>query len=312
MISLIDSPSIFRGHKSTSMDTVSSHHFDIQALPKIPIPGRVLLTTPEHFRVAYVINPHMEGNIGTVDRDLARQQWNALKEAYSSIGIEVEVIQGAEGMPDMVFCANQSLPYRTPGGMQGVLLSRMNAPQRKDEVPFYETFFRGKDYEIHHLDDDLPGDFEGMGDAIWHPGRYLLWGGYGYRTDRGVYDRLSEELGIPVLTLQLTDPEFYHLDTCFCPLDEDTVLIYPDAFQPEGLELVHAHFGRILEAPDDEARGLFACNAHCPDGKHVIIQTGCIVTNRLLKDAGFDIIEVDTSEYLKSGGSVFCMKLMFW
>ena len=40
--------------------------------PAMPRPTRVLMTTPDHFRVAYVINPHMEGNLGTVDRDRAR------------------------------------------------------------------------------------------------------------------------------------------------------------------------------------------------------------------------------------------------
>ncbi|MCH8031512.1 MAG: hypothetical protein IIB09_06825, partial [Bacteroidetes bacterium] len=95
-------------------------------------------------------------------------------------------------------------------------------------------------------------------------------------------------------------------------LDETTVLIYPDAFRPEGLELIHAHFDRVLEAPAGEARELFACNAHSPDGKNVIIQRGCTETNHQLSEAGYEVIEVDTDEFLKSGGSVFCMKLMFW
>lgn len=294
------------------METVSPSHFDIASLPGIPLAGRVLMTTPAHFKVEYVINPHMEGNIGAVDKERAQIQWEALRDTYKSLGVEVAVVNGAAGLPDMVFCANQTLPYRTPGGNTGVVLSRMHAPQRQGEVDFYEQFFEAEGYEILRLDGDIVSDFEGMGDAIWHPGRYLLWGGFGYRTDRKVYERLTERLGIPTIPLEMTDPEFYHLDTCFCPLNETTVLIYPGAFQPEGIELIRAHFETILEAPEDEARHLFACNAHSPDGKHVIIQQGCTETNQLLRTAGFDVIEVDTSEYLKSGGSVFCMKLMFW
>ena len=284
----------------------------IDALPAVPRPGRVLLTTPDHFEVAYVINPHMDGNVGTVDPALARRQWDALREAYEGLGVEVSVVEGAEGQPDMVFCANQSLPYVTPGGERGVVLSRMHAPQRAGEVPHYQRFFQEEGYETHHLDADLPGDFEGMGDAIWHPSRYLLWGGYGYRTDREVYERLSRALGFPVIALSLTDPDFYHLDTCFCPLDEETVLIYPGAFDEAGIDAIKAHFPRILEAPEDEARSLFACNAHSPDGEHVLIQAGATRTNDLLRAAGYTVVELDTSEFLKSGGSVFCMKLMFW
>lgn len=270
------------------------------------------MTTPTHFRVAYVINPHMEGNIGEVDRPRAQRQWEALKDAYQAIGFEVTVVDGAEGLPDMVFCANQTLPFRTPGGDLGVVMSRMHAPQRKDEVAHYATFFETQGYEVRNLDIDIPGDFEGMGDAIWHPGRYLLWAGYGFRTDKSVYNRLTGDLGIPVLPLHLSDPDFYHLDTCFCPLDENSVLIYPDAFDSEGLDLIRSHFERVLEAPEHEARNLFACNAHSPDGKNVIIQRGCVETNRILQDADYRVMEVDTDEFLKSGGSVFCMKLMYW
>ncbi len=285
---------------------------DVSALPAIPRPGRVLLTSPDHFEVAYVINPHMAGNVGDVDAGRARRQWDALKAAYEGLGIETTVVAGAPDQPDMVFCANQTLPYHTPGDELGVVLSRMHAPQRKDEVPHYGRFFESIGYEVRGLDEDLPGDFEGMGDAIWHPGRYLLWGGYGYRTDRQVYTRLSDALGFPVLTLSLTDPDFYHLDTCFCPLDEETVLIYPGAFDDDGLATIKAHFRRVIQAPEREARELFACNAHSPDGQHVLIQRGCTDTNALLQAGGYQVIELDTDEYLKSGGSVFCMKLMYW
>ena len=292
--------------------TDAARSFEVSALPAIPRPGRVLLTTPDHYEVAYVINPHMEGNVGDVDPGRARHQWDGLRAAYERLGVEVHVVEGRPGLPDMVFCANQTLPYQTPGGERGVVLSRMHAAQRKPEVEHYARFFEGEGYEVRGLDPDLPGDFEGMGDALWHPGRYLLWGGYGYRTDRQVYDRLEAALGFVVVPLRLEDPDFYHLDTCLCPLDEDTALVYPGAFDDEGIAALKAHFPRIVEAPEDEARGLFACNAHCPDGRTVLIQEGCVETRRLLRAAGFESVEVQTDEFLKSGGSVFCMKLMFW
>ena len=278
----------------------------------MPRPARVLMTTPDHFRVDYVINPHMEGHVGTVDSGRAQAQWDALKATYERLGVPVSVVSGAAGQPDMVFCANQTLPALDAAGRPVAVMSRMHAPERADEVPAYARFFADAGYDVRHLEDSLPGTFEGMGDAIWHPGRRLLWGGYGFRTDRAVYDRLGAALGTAVLPLALHDPDFYHLDTCFCPLDEQTVLVFPPAFTDDGLATVRAHFERVIEAPEDEARGLFACNAHSPDGRTVIIQRGCTETNRLLTEAAYSVVEVDTDEYLKSGGSVFCMKLMFW
>ncbi len=124
--------------------------------------------------------------------------------------------------------------------------------------------------------------------------------------------RVSALTGAPVLALELLDPEFYHLDTCLSALDERTALYYPGAFQPEGLALLRRFWDTLIEAPEDEARHLFACNAHSPDGQHVLIQRGCTVTNARLTAAGYHVVELDTDEYLKSGGSVFCMKLMYW
>ncbi len=290
---------------------VSALDFTLGECPKLPPPKRVLMTTPEHFEVAYVINPHMEGHIGAVDRDEARRQWTALRKTYLALGFDVQVLEGRPGLPDMVFCANQTLPYLDADGRRGVVLSRMHAPQRRDEVAHFATFFHDLGYDTRPLPEHVRA-FEGMGDALWHPGRALLWGGYGFRTDPQAYEALTARLGVPVLALRLEDPDFYHLDTCLCVLDETTALIYPGAFDADGLRLLAHFFPRLLEAPEDEARRRLACNAHSPDGRRVIIQRGNAHTCRMLAEAGFTPLEVETSEFLKAGGSVFCMKLMFW
>lgn len=293
--------------------TVDDLDFTLDDVPVLPRPGQVLFTTPEHFDVQYVINPHMAGQIGSVNQTEAAKQWEALREVYASIGISTEVIEGEKDLPDMVFCANQTLPYYRPnGGGRGIVPSLMHAEQRRDEVPYFEQFFRRHGYATEHLPPDFKGDFEGMGDAIWHPGRYLLWGGYGIRTTVDAYRHIAEQLDVRILALHLSDPDFYHLDTCFSPLTGQSLLLYPDAFQPEGVRLIEQFFDHLIVAPEGEARTLLACNAHCPDGTHVIIQRGCDVTNRRLRDAGFTPVEVDTDEFLKAGGSVFCMKQMFW
>jgi N-dimethylarginine dimethylaminohydrolase len=278
----------------------------------MPLPTQVLLTSPTYFRVAYVINPHMAGNIGTVNKEVAHEQWDILWQSYSNLGFTIHTLPGRPGLPDMVFCANQTLPFFRTDGTRGIILSQMYAPERRGEVEFFEAYFRGRGYKTVPLPSDHAGFFEGMGDAIWHPRFRLLWGGYGYRTNPSAYEWVTEISRAPVLMLELQDPDFYHLDTCFCPLNEHTVLIYGGAFTREGRALIQHIFDHVLEAPEAEARHLFACNAHCPDGHHVIIQKGCTKTNQILRTSGFEPIEVDTSEFLKAGGSVFCMKLMHW
>lgn len=293
----------------TSIDQLD---LKITDLPAMRVPKEALMVTPKHFSVEYVINPHMAQNVGSVNKMEAQNEWNVLKSTFEQIGITVHTIEGEEGLPDMVFCANQSLPFESDAGDKHVFMSIMHSNERKEEVPYIEQWYRRNGYEIHYLDENEIDDFEGCGDAIWHTGRRLLWGGYGYRSTLQAYEEISKTFDVPVIALKLVDEDFYHLDTCFCVLDEETVLIYPDAFTDEGLELIDSVFDRIIYASKYEATKLFACNATCPDGKNVIIQQGCTDVNKNLRDAGFSIHEVSTYEFLKSGGSVFCMKMMVW
>lgn len=286
--------------------------FTIETTPPMPLLRRVLMVTPDYFNVEYVINPHMEGHIGQVDRTRAQHQWEALRAAYQTLGFEVQVIEGVPGLPDMVFCANQTLPFQRPNGERGVVLSRMHAAQRRAEVSHIARFFEQQGYLSIPIPDEVLGSFEGMGDALWHPGHALLWGGYGFRTDQAVYAWLAQTLNVRVVTLRLMDPDFYHLDTCLSLLDAGTALYVPAAFDDEGRALLHRLIPNLIEVPEREARTLLACNAHCPDGRHVLIQQGCTETVARLRSAGFEPVELDTSEFLKSGGSVFCMKLMFF
>lgn len=286
--------------------------FDISDIPSMPIPKDTLMVNPKHFSVEYVINPHMAQNVGSVNKMEALNEWDVLKSTFEQIGITVHEIEGVEGLPDMVFCANQSLPFIAKDGARHVFMSIMHADQRKEEVPYIEQWYRQNGYEIHYLDPNKIDDFEGCGDAIWHTGRRLLWGGYGYRSSLQAYEEISETFEVPVIALKLVDEDFYHLDTCFCVLDDHTALVYPGAFTDKGLELINSVFDQIIYASKYEATKFFACNATCPDSKNVIIQQGCTDVNKNLRDAGFSIHEVSTYEFLKSGGSVFCMKMMVW
>lgn len=286
--------------------------FSISGLPKMPVPGRVLLVKPTYFDVEYIINPHMEGMVGAVDTMQAQNEWEHLKDGYEELGFEVHVLNGKKGLPDMVFCANQSLPFSDEEGNLKVVMSIMAADQRKEEVPPVEKFYKELGYEIYHLDPSKVENYEGMGDGLWHFKRQLLWGGYGFRSSLSAYEQISEILNVRVIALELVDESFYHLDTCMCMLNEKTCLIYADAFTDTGLEMIHKMFENVIEATSYEAKKLFAVNAACPDGKNVFIQQGCTDVNQKLRDAGFSVHEFSTYEFMKSGGSVYCMKMMLW
>ena len=276
-----------------------------------PEPQRVLMCTPDFFDVVDVKNAFMEGNIGSVDRVKARAQWEALGCTFEAAGHEVLAIPGVQGCEDMVFTANQVLPGMGDDGRPYVVLSRMRHPSRRNEIPFFRDWFEANGYRILEVPESVPY-FEGQGDAIWHPGKRMLWGGYGQRTSVVAYEAISAMLDSPVVALELVHPSFYHLDTAFCALSSDAVLVFPGAFSTEGMGLIRRGFERVIEVSEHEATKGFACNAHALDGRTVIIQRGSPDAVARLTGAGFEVVEVETGEFIKSGGSVFCMKMMIY
>ncbi len=292
------------------IESVEQIDFSVGDLPKMSLPGRVALATPTHYDVQCVINPHMTRHVGNVDRARARRQWETLRDAYRKLGLDVCAAPGVEGLYDMVFTANAAAPFLAPDNTPGVVMSRMATESRYDETPHLERFFREQGCDARHLPEGIL--FEGGGDAIWHPGRRLVWGGYGQRTDRAAHDALASMLNAPVIPIRLDDEAFYHLDTSFCALDERTAMICPAALRDEDIAIIRKLFERVLEVPEDEAREQLACNAHCPDGRHVLLQQGAAQTMQRLREAGFEPIGIDVGEFLKSGAAVYCMKLTFW
>ena len=296
---------------SMMLNRAGDHALVLEELPKLERPRNVLMVRPTHYDIEYVINPHMAAHVGNVDRIAALNEWQHLAAAYRELGLGVRILDGAQGFPDMVFCANQSFPWIDADGGRHLLMSRMASERRQGEVAPIRAMFGRNGYRVHEMPDE-GGVFEGCGDAIWHAERRLIWGGWGFRTSREAYRTVAELTGAPVALLELTQPGFYHLDTCLCVLDRDHVLICEEAFTADGVALIESLVPTVIRAPLHEASALFAVNACCPDGRNVFIQQGCTDVNKTLRDHGFHVHEFSTFEFMKSGGSVFCMKLLYW
>jgi N-dimethylarginine dimethylaminohydrolase len=293
-------------------------NFRFADLLSMPSPDRMLVVTPTYFDVIDVKNAYMEGQQGMVDKDLARQQWDDLYLIYKQLeseGVlsEVAVIEGAPNLVDMVFSANQSLPWLLPDGHKVVVMSNMRFEGRKAEVQYFIPFYQQRGYQIKRLPEHIL--LEGNGDFIAHPGRRLLWAGHGHRSNLEAAELLAELLETPIIPLKLISEYFYHLDTCFVPIDEKTVMLCASAFDEESLRAIHQVFETVIDIPEEEAVSTFSLNAlvlHGPNSRHAILQKGSIETIRALVSAGCELHETDTSEFMKSGGSVFCMKMLFF
>ncbi len=118
---------------------------------------------------------------------------------------------------------------------------------------------------------------------------------------------MGDTLGVQVLPLELVDPRFYHLDTCFCPLAPDLALYYPGAFDEYGRSVLRDRIPRLIEVVAEEAIS-FSCNAVVV-GKAVILNDGAPKLAEELAASGFDVRPLGFSEFIKSGGSAKCLTL---
>ena len=257
----------------------------------------ILMCRPDHFGIEYEINPWMKV-ANAVDHDLALQQWQALHDAYVAAGETVDLIDPIPGLPDLVFTANGGLIWG-----RNFVLSNFSNAERRGEEPYFTKKMQTLGFDVHTIDKSL--NYEGAGDGLF-AGETLFFG-YGFRTDVRAHKPVAEILGVDYVSLQLVSPNFYHMDTCFCPLDEHTVMFAPDAFTPESADEIRKRVRTVIEVDLETARG-FACNAS-PVGDTVIASTAILNLKDQLHAAGFKALGLPMTEFMKSGGGVRCLTL---
>ena len=254
-----------------------------------------LMTTPTHFDVTYVINPWMDPS-RPVDITLAGAQWSALRELYLALGHRVEVVDGEPGLPDMVFSANAATVV--DGTAYG---ARFRTPQRAPEAAHVARWFaeRGVRVVAPTAVNEAEGDFAWTGQ--------VLLAGTGFRTDPGAHGEAQEVLGVPVVSLHLVDPRYYHLDTCLTVLDHETVAYYPPAFSPGSQKVLARLFpdAVLADAADAACLGLNAVS----DGRNVVLAQEATRLADLLARRGFVPHPMDVSELRKAGGGPKCVTM---
>jgi N-dimethylarginine dimethylaminohydrolase len=255
-----------------------------------------LMCPPTYFTVTYSINPWMRPDQPT-DPDRAMRQWTRLRQIYLDLGHTVRTIDPDPGLPDMVFAANGAIVI--DGKVLGV---KFRFAERAAEADAYLDWFRASGYQ-----DVRPARLinEGEGDILF-TGRALI-AGYGFRTDLAAHAQLEETFGVPVISVRLVDPRFYHLDTAMSVLDDGTAAYYPAAFEDAGQAALAAHFPELIEASDSDAEVL-GLNA-VSDGRHVVLPAQAKELAAKLAARGFEPIGVDLSELRKSGGGPKCCTL---
>jgi N-dimethylarginine dimethylaminohydrolase len=262
---------------------------------RTPRTRRYAMTPPAFFAVDYAINPWMDIT-RPVDVDVALAQWEALRRTYLRLGHQVDLVEPLPGLPDMVYAAN--------GGFIAddiAIVARFRFAERAGESRAYAEWMSSLGYRpvsTRHVN-------EGQGDLLMVGG--IMLAGYGFRTDRRAHSEISAALARPVVSLELVDPRFYHLDTALAVLDERTIAFYPPAFSAAAQHQLLALFpdAIVVGSADAYVLGLNAVS----DGLNVVLPAAATGFAAQLREAGFQPVGVDLSELLMGGGSVKCCTL---
>lgn len=256
----------------------------------------ILMCPPDFYGIEYEINPWMSRSVPS---DSARSvaQWQALHDLLVSLGADVRQMTPIKGLPDLVFTANAGLIWRDK-----VFLAAFRHAARQGETPVDADWFRSAGFETV----ELPPNqfFEGAGDALFCG--ETLFAGYLVRSDAAAMQWLGTRMNCRVIPLQLVDDHYYHLDTCFCPLDRETALYYPAAFDDYARRALSQIPRLIAVQPDEASR--FACNAVVL-GRDVVLNSGCPQLENDLTRHGFTPHSTPLDEFLKAGGSAKCLTL---
>jgi len=255
----------------------------------------VLMCRPEYFTVSYRINPWMHPEDPT-DTSLALKQWDVLYETYQNLGFDVQLIEGLPGLPDMVYAAN--------GGfvVEGIAYgAKFHYPERGPEGPAYMDWFREHGFDVREPveTNEGEGDFLLVGDTILAAS--------GFRSDTGSHQEIAAIYGREVVSLQLTNPSYYHLDTALAVIDPTTIAYLPSAFDEPSLAILRERYPDAIIATEEDA-SILGLNSFS-DGHNVVIAERATTFARDLADRGYNPIGVDLSELLLGGGGVKCCTL---
>ena len=263
----------------------------------------ILMCRPDYFTVSYRINPWMHPEDPT-DTSLAVKQWEVLYQTYLDLGFDVQLIEPIEGLPDMVYAANggfvlDNIAYG----------ASFTYPERQPEGPAYMDWFRANGYDVRVPENvnEGEGDFLLVGD--------VLLAGQGFRSASNSHEELGAIYGREVVSLNLINPSFYHLDTAIAVLDPEggpdgapgNIAYLPSAFDEPSLAILRERYPDAIIVTEEDA-AVLGLNSY-GDGYNMVIASRAKEFERQLRERGYNPVGVDLSELLLGGGGVKCCTL---
>jgi len=287
---------------------------------KAVIPKKKIITITGHtFEILDMQrgqNPYERGE--HINSKKAEEEHEHLEKAFSQITKYKINPQHSIHLPDIVFVANGGLCLpRLKEPL--VILPWMKYPQRRDELPFLKQMFKKMDIKTVPFPGSHDAPFEGQAEIKWFNGGAKAIGAYGFRSTMKTFRILNKMLNkiykanglVPpeLLIVPIASFDYYHLDVGMLEYNDTSCIIHKKAFSPTSVQKIKNFLGaanvHIIDTSDK-----FCLNA-VVDGNNLITHklNNVGLKNTLEKITGKQVVQVDTTEFEKSGGSVRCMTL---
>ncbi len=239
------------------------------------------------------VNGLTSANLGKPDYDLALKQHQNYIDALTKCGLQVTVLSHDEEFPDSTFVEDTAL--LTP---KCAIVTNPRASSRKGEIIDIKKVL-SKFYSIIE-EIKSPGTVE-AGDIMMVGDHFYI----------GLSDRTNEDGAAQMITIlnkygysgsAILLNEVLHLKTGVAYLENNNLVACGEFLKEEDFNSFN-----IIEIDQNES---YAANCIWVNDK-VLIPTGYPKSKVKIVSAGYDVIEVDMTEFRKLDGGLSCLSLRF-
>jgi N-dimethylarginine dimethylaminohydrolase len=262
-------------------------------LMRRPGPEIENMTDPHHWRFAAAMDPQ-----------LAREQHDALAQAYRDCGADVHYVADMRvDRPNAVFMRDNV--FMTP---EGAIIARQAMDVRRGEEMYAAKALAALGVPIVRTINGT-GIFEGAC-AMWvDPETVVI--GTGNRCNaegaRQVREALSA-MGVRNFVPFQIPYGHAHIDGFVNIIDRDLAMVFPWQVPHDVVRALQERGYRVLTVPSiQELKENSAINFVTVAPRKIIAVLGNPKTRRLLEANGVEVIEVDVSELRKGRGALHCM-----
>ncbi|QUG40840.1 hypothetical protein KD050_16310 [Psychrobacillus sp. INOP01] len=258
---------------------------------------KVFLCEPQYMEIKEVINDVQKKYVNNnIDRSLAISQHQIFEQTLRNAGVEVIKLRPSKEHPEQVFTRDIGF---TLGNC--LFISKMANPIRQGEEKILAQWMNEHDISYKKLSTH---SIEG-GDVIIDGNRVFV--GVSDRTCKNAVQALQRELpDFEILPIPF-NPKYLHLDCVFNILSSNDALIYPDALDPKIVDRLSSMY-HLIEVSESEQFSM-GTNVLSIGHNRVLSLPINHEVNHQMREHGYQVLEVDFSEIIKSGGSFRCCSL---